>query len=195
MVMLLHGGTTHNKDGTVLREGFLGRDVVDGLERPCIEGQSVLDEDGRKKCVIGDDHTHFTIIFNAFVWCQIFNEFNARRINNDWNVLKGIHTNAMFIMVIILSAGMQIFIVEVGGSFTKTIGLKLDHWWISILYALITLPLGFIMRFIPITDDPSDFGGYDDPLNDTGPTADVEFIKTGVSKRAIDVTAEGKQEA
>lgn len=174
MVMLLQGGTTHADDGSVEREGFLGVHVIDGLERPCINGRVEFDEDGRKVCPDGNDYTHFTIIFNTFVWCQIFNEFNARRINNDFNVFKGLSTNPMFIFVIFASIGLQVVMVEVGGDFVKTVGLSLDHWGLSIAYAAITMPLGFLMRFIPITDDPSDFGGYDDPLsNSSGHSVDV----------------------
>lgn len=32
--------------------------------------------------VVEGSRYHYTIIFNAFVWCQIFNLFNARKVNN-----------------------------------------------------------------------------------------------------------------
>ena len=32
---------------------------------------------------------HFTIIFNAYVWMQIFNFFNSRRINDEKNIFEG----------------------------------------------------------------------------------------------------------
>ena len=32
---------------------------------------------------------HFTIIFNAFVFMQIFNFLNARRINDEKNIFEG----------------------------------------------------------------------------------------------------------
>jgi Ca2+-transporting ATPase len=28
------------------------------------------------------DHEDFTLVFNVFVWCQLFNMWNARKINN-----------------------------------------------------------------------------------------------------------------
>jgi len=33
---------------------------------------------------------HFTIIFNTFVWLQIFNFINSRRIHDEFNVLDGL---------------------------------------------------------------------------------------------------------
>ena len=32
---------------------------------------------------------HFTIIFNTFVWLQIFNFINSRRIRDEFNILDG----------------------------------------------------------------------------------------------------------
>ena len=34
---------------------------------------------------------HFTIIFNTFVWMQIFNFINSRRIRDEINVFEGIY--------------------------------------------------------------------------------------------------------
>jgi P-type Ca2+ transporter type 2C len=62
---------------------------------------------------------HFTIIFNAFVFCQIFNEFNARSIGNSWSVLSGLTTNPMFQGVIAFTVAAQWSIVQYGGDFTK----------------------------------------------------------------------------
>lgn len=44
---------------------------------------------------------HFTIIFNTFVLMQLFNEINARKVHGERNVFTGIHTNAIFIGVVI----------------------------------------------------------------------------------------------
>eukprot|EP01092_Planopodium_desertum_P005007 TRINITY_DN2129_c0_g1_i2.p1 TRINITY_DN2129_c0_g1~~TRINITY_DN2129_c0_g1_i2.p1 ORF type:complete len:272 (-),score=68.45 TRINITY_DN2129_c0_g1_i2:34-810(-) len=40
---------------------------------------------------------HYSIIFNAFVWCQIFNEFNARKINDEFNIFENIHRSYIFL--------------------------------------------------------------------------------------------------
>ena len=42
---------------------------------------------------------HFTLIFNAFVWCQIFNEFNSRRLDNEPSAFRGVLQSKIFIGV------------------------------------------------------------------------------------------------
>jgi len=54
---------------------------------------------------------HLSIIFNMFVWMQIFNMLCARKINDEINFLEGIHTNAMFIAVLIFIIGLQVFVM------------------------------------------------------------------------------------
>lgn len=106
------------------------------------------------------DYSHYTIIFNTFVLCQLFNELNARSIGDKWDVLSGVTTNPIFIGVIIFTALMQLFIVEVGGDFTKTAPLTLMEWLRTLGLALITIPVGVLMRFIPFAEDPAAFATY-----------------------------------
>lgn len=51
---------------------------------------------------------HLTMIFNSFVFMQIFNEINSRKINNERNVFDRIHTNKIFIGVIIITIVVQV---------------------------------------------------------------------------------------
>ncbi|KAI6694212.1 hypothetical protein NL676_021922, partial [Syzygium grande] len=46
-----------------------------------------------------DEAVKQTLIFNAFVLCQVFNEFNARKLEKK-NVFKGIHKNKLFLGII-----------------------------------------------------------------------------------------------
>lgn len=100
---------------------------------------------------------HYTVIFNTFVFWQVFNEFNARSLFDDWRVFHGVAKNPIFIAVIFVTAGMQAFIVEVGGSFTKTTGLTGHQWLVSIAFGALAFPIGFLMRFIPVKEDPESF--------------------------------------
>merc|ERR1711871_348224 len=107
------------------------------------------------------DYTHYTVIFNIFVFCQVFNEFNARSIKHDWKALfVGLTRNPMFCLVIFFTVLFQVFVVHVGGDFTKTTGLSSAHWGISIAVGIISLPLGIVMRFVPMEEDPKSFRGY-----------------------------------
>jgi Ca2+-transporting ATPase len=43
-----------------------------------------------------------TILFNTFVFLQIFNEINCRKIDRrDFNIFEGIHKNFYFLIVVI----------------------------------------------------------------------------------------------
>ncbi|KAK2029786.1 calcium-translocating P-type ATPase [Colletotrichum zoysiae] len=92
-----------------------------------------------------------TLIFNTFVWMQIFNEFNNRRLDNKFNVLEGIHRNTFFIFINILMVGLQVGIVFIGGRVfeIKEGGLDGTQWAISIVVAFMSLPWGVLVRMFP----------------------------------------------
>jgi magnesium-transporting ATPase (P-type) len=102
------------------------------------------------------DFVHGTIIFNTFIFCQIFNEYVSRKFD-EVNMFDGIETSPMFLIVSVVSAGLQVFLVEVGGEYVKTTPLNWSQWLITIALAAITLPLGALMRYIPIEEDPNSF--------------------------------------
>ena len=68
----------------------------------------------------------------TFIFCQFFNEYSARSLFDELNPFKGVFTNMMFISVSIISLGLQIFLVEVGGEFVKTSHLNIEQWLITI---------------------------------------------------------------
>jgi magnesium-transporting ATPase (P-type) len=111
---------------------------------------------------VEDDYTHYTIIFNAFVFCQIFNEFNARSITDDWNVFTGLSTNPVFVGVIIFTVVLQVFLVQFTGVFTKTSPLSASQWLITTAMGFISIPVGIIMRWIPVEEDPENFASMPD---------------------------------
>jgi len=54
----------------------------------------------------------FTNVFNVFVWMQIFNMLNARKINDEKWVLGGIFENWMYIIIwLIIVAGQCIIVI------------------------------------------------------------------------------------
>jgi len=103
------------------------------------------------------DYTHYTIIFNAFIFAQLFNEFNARSITNEWNVFTGLEKNPIFMVVIAVTIGLQIMLVEVGGEFVKTSPLNSTQWIATVLIGMVVIPLGILMRFIPATENPANY--------------------------------------
>jgi len=103
------------------------------------------------------DYTHGTIIFNTFIFCQVFNEYTARKLGDDMNMFSGIAGNYIFLFVSLFTVGAQIFLVELGGDALQTSPLTLNQWLITIALGAIGLPIGVLMRLIPIKDDPKSF--------------------------------------
>lgn len=94
-----------------------------------------------------------TLIFNTFVLCQIFNEFNARK-PDEFNIFKGITKNYLFMGIIAVTLVLQILIIEFLGKFTTTVRLNWKYWVISVVIAFISWPLAVIGKLIPVPETP-----------------------------------------
>ncbi|KAK7255053.1 hypothetical protein RIF29_28455 [Crotalaria pallida] len=94
-----------------------------------------------------------TLIFNAFVMCQIFNEFNARK-PEEMNVFRGVTKNKLFMGIIGVTFILQIIIIEFLGKFTKTVRLDWKLWLTSLIMGFISWPLAIAGKFIPVPKTP-----------------------------------------
>ncbi|XP_068463913.1 calcium-transporting ATPase 10, plasma membrane-type-like isoform X1 [Phaseolus vulgaris] len=90
-----------------------------------------------------------SLIFNAFVFCQVFNEFNARK-PAKFNIFKGVTRNYLFMGIVGTTVVLQIVIIEFLGKFTKTVKLNWKLWLISIIIAFISWPLAVVGKLIPV---------------------------------------------
>ncbi len=98
---------------------------------------------------------HFTIVFNTFVFMQIFKEFNARKIHGERNVFRGIHRNWIFLSVMLVQTGIQVIIVQFGDIVFSTSGLTLDLWLWCIFLGSTELVVGQLLLFIPVQKLPA----------------------------------------
>nr|XP_027065795.1 calcium-transporting ATPase 10, plasma membrane-type-like isoform X2 [Coffea arabica] len=94
-----------------------------------------------------------TLIFNAFVLCQVFNEFNARK-PDEINVFKGVTKNHLFMGIIGLTVVLQVVMIFFLGKFTSTVRLSWKLWLVSIAIGLISWPLAAIGKWIPVPETP-----------------------------------------
>ncbi|KAF5456411.1 hypothetical protein F2P56_025900 [Juglans regia] len=94
-----------------------------------------------------------TLIFNSFVFCQVFNEFNARK-PDEFNVFKGITKNYLFIGIVGLTVVLQVIIIEFLGKFSSTVKLSWSKWLISIVIGFMSWPLAVIGKLIPVPETP-----------------------------------------
>ncbi|KAL8342323.1 hypothetical protein RB601_005027 [Gaeumannomyces tritici] len=92
---------------------------------------------------------HRTLVFNTFVWLQIFNEVNNRRLDNKLNVLEGIHRNYWFLGINTIMIAGQVLIIFVGGEAFKITPLDGKEWGMSIGLGAISLPVGALIRKFP----------------------------------------------
>ncbi|KAG8905804.1 hypothetical protein FRB99_008229 [Tulasnella sp. 403] len=90
-----------------------------------------------------------TLVFNAFVFCQIFNSVNSRRIDSRKNVFRGILLNWYFLIITAIEVGAQVLIVFVGGAAFSVHELSGRSWGVSLALGSVSLPLGFLIRCIP----------------------------------------------
>ncbi|KFK34968.1 hypothetical protein AALP_AA5G217200 [Arabis alpina] len=90
-----------------------------------------------------------TIIFNSFVFCQVFNEVNSREIEKI-NVFKGMFKSWVFVAVMIATVGFQVIIVEFLGAFASTVPLSWQHWLLCILIGSLSMILAVGLKCIPV---------------------------------------------
>ncbi|XP_064959075.1 calcium-transporting ATPase 5, plasma membrane-type isoform X3 [Musa acuminata AAA Group] len=103
------------------------------------------------------DKVKNTFIFNTFVLCQIFNEFNARK-PDELNIFSGVIRNRLFIGIVGITTLLQVLIIEFLGKFTSTVRLNWKLWLVSIAIAFISWPLALLGKLLPVPKTP--FGDY-----------------------------------
>ncbi|KAL0915702.1 hypothetical protein M5K25_016140 [Dendrobium thyrsiflorum] len=99
------------------------------------------------------DKAKNTFIFNTFVFCQLFNEFNARK-PDEMNVFKGVTKNHLFMGIVGITLVLQILIIEFLGKFFSTVRLNWQLWMVSIGIALLSWPLAVAGKLIPVPKIP-----------------------------------------
>uniref|UniRef100_A0AAV2Z6B5 Calcium-transporting ATPase n=1 Tax=Lagenidium giganteum TaxID=4803 RepID=A0AAV2Z6B5_9STRA len=125
-------------------------------------GEKLFDvPSGRYRDVVrrGDDPNkptvHMTIVFNAFVWMQLFNELNCRKIHDEINIFDRITKNAVFLYVCVLQAVLQVVIVQWTGDFFGCKPLDATQWGVCLALGFVSLPFGLLLRSISVKKAPS----------------------------------------
>ncbi|GMI87349.1 autoinhibited Ca(2+)-ATPase, isoform 4 [Hibiscus trionum] len=90
-----------------------------------------------------------TLIFNTFVFCQVFNEINSRDMEKI-NVFQGFFDSWLFITVMVSTVGFQSIMVELLGTFAETVPLSWELWLTSVLIGAGSLIVAVILKCIPV---------------------------------------------
>ncbi|KAF8014418.1 hypothetical protein BT93_H0287 [Corymbia citriodora subsp. variegata] len=93
-----------------------------------------------------------TLIFNAFFLCQVFNEFNVRKLEK--NMFEGIHENKLFLGIIFLTVVLHVVMVEFLKGFAVTDRLSAGQWGACVGIAAMSWPVGWVVKCIPVPDTP-----------------------------------------
>ena len=94
---------------------------------------------------------HFTIFFNIFVFMQVFNSINARKLQKDeYNVFTGILGNWLYLLIQTIIVVGQIILVTFGGRAVRTHALSVSQHCMCIGIAACTLVWGFFVKLLPI---------------------------------------------
>ncbi|KAK4052003.1 plasma membrane calcium [Microbotryomycetes sp. JL221] len=115
---------------------FVGKDIL-GLNSDDIAVS--LDNENELK----------TLIFNSFVFCQIFNMWNARRLDRGLNIFRGVQKNPYFIVIFLIMVGGQALIVNFGGAAFQVTRIGGRDWAISVILGLISIPVAVLIRLLP----------------------------------------------
>jgi len=88
-----------------------------------------------------DEKVNSILIFNTFSLCQVFNEFNARKLEKK-NIFTGLIENKMFLRIIGITIIVQLIMVET---------LEWRQWGACIGLAALSCPIGWLVKCIPVS--------------------------------------------
>jgi magnesium-transporting ATPase (P-type) len=103
-----------------------------------------------------DGSRQFTFVFAIFVFLQIFNMINARKINDEYNICEGICGNILFIGVWLSIVIVQVLVTQFSGKVFKCnkYGLDLVQWLMVVGISILVIPLDIVAKFVPDTCCP-----------------------------------------
>ncbi|KAJ2037778.1 plasma membrane calcium, partial [Coemansia sp. S16] len=91
-----------------------------------------------------------TMVFNSFVFLQVFNQINCRRIQpNEFNVFANIHNDTGFLLVQVFIVASQYLIITYGGIAFSTVPLNGVQWVGTLFIGMLSLPVGLAIRMLP----------------------------------------------
>ena len=94
---------------------------------------------------------HFTIFFNIFVFMQVFNSINARKLQKDeFNVFTGIMGNWLYLLIQAIIIVGQLLMVTFGGRALRTHPLSVNQHCACLGISSLTLVWGFFVKLLPI---------------------------------------------
>jgi len=99
-----------------------------------------------------DKRRLFTYIFNTFVFLQLFNEINCRKVGaKEYNVFSAPFHNAYFLIVLGGTAAVQVCLVQFFPSLCSVVSLSRGEWGACLVISATPLLAGLILKLTPDT--------------------------------------------
>jgi len=97
--------------------------------------------------------THLTLIFNTFVIYNLFNQINARVIDDGFNIFSNLHKNWLFIIITFAEFGLHFLIIQYTGLIFKVSihGLDYFQWGLSFIIGCSAIFIAVILKLRPVT--------------------------------------------
>mmetsp|Transcript_20079 Transcript_20079/g.17181 ORF Transcript_20079/g.17181 Transcript_20079/m.17181 type:complete len:253 (+) Transcript_20079:1-759(+) len=111
---------------------------------------------------------HLTVVFNAFVFMQVFNFLNARKLRDEYNVFAGVFSNWMFLAIVLFITITQVIMGQFGGRVMSVSphGMNGAQWGICIAFGFGTCFVSLILKLIPFHKVCPSLGNkFTDPLH------------------------------
>ncbi len=104
------------------------------------------------------------MIFNTFIFMQVFNEINCRKIGEngksitvnhhifiELNVFESFFNNPMFLFIVTITVGIQIILIQFGGEIAKCTPLTVTQHLICIVIGFFSLVFGYLAKKLPLS--------------------------------------------
>ena len=98
----------------------------------------------------------YTLLFNVFVWFQIWNEFNCRSVRFNRNPFRGLLESRTFLGIVAVIVVLQVLLIEFGGQVFSTVPLSWRDWFVSVGLGATALVVGAVIRIVGrlVVSDP-----------------------------------------
>jgi Ca2+-transporting ATPase len=98
----------------------------------------------------------YTLLFNIFVWFQIWNELNCRSVRFHRSPFRGLLDSRNFLAIVGVIVVLQVLLIEFGGQVFSTVALSWRDWGVSIAVGATALIVGGLVRVVgrAVSSDP-----------------------------------------
>ena len=139
LVMLFKGGELFNVDYKQSDPFYPTAEQI--IDNP---GRGWVEQEPTNKVLM------YTIVFQTFVFMQLFNQLNSRKLGEkDYNIFADFFNNWMFIIITIITFAVQMVIVEYGGRYMRAYPLTWEQNAYCMAIGAFSLIVGLLLKLVP----------------------------------------------